>query len=444
MAVRGFTDGDALVLDVGDNNITGAQPYTIAFLIKRGVTDAWNPIIAGHEADGDQSWAMYFQGLSGGTGINRLTMINTAAGGTSNSTFVVDQTSEYVLIAFTCPGSFNDLGRWHILTEAGVWTHQAGTEPGTPLRGLTDIAGGHLRIGESDGTPDLTAHVAFVEIWHANLTDAQVEAAAANLEVDDSLRHEIMPASFWLLTQASTATAVTDLVGSSDQTSLDGTAVITDDNPPGWNLTASPLPLEVDVRLSGGATNTDPAASLGGAESSEEAGADLFDDVSFARTVAGQVDYRIVYLHDLDSVRGGPAVARVSTQLGAGCELAIGAATEDAGDDVGAIPDDLTAPPGVVFSAVADVDLGDLDPGLEKGLWIRRTVDAGTAPGDSNPWQIEVEISEDPTPPTFIRFSGDFEMLDLEPTILVWTGTEWFGSPQRVWTGTEWFPPVTA
>jgi hypothetical protein len=448
VAVRGFNDTpDAVVLAAGTNNITGAAPYTISCLLKRGTAGVWNPVIAGHLADNTQSWAIYFQGVSGGTGINRLTMINTAAGGTSNSTFTTTTTTAYVLIFFTCGGGFGDMGRWHKMDAGGAWTHEAGTEPGTPLRGLTDIAGGHLRLGESDGTPDFIGNMAFSCFWHANLTDAQVEAAAANLRIDDFIRHEITPASIWPLTQASTATPVADLLGTSNQTSLVGTFVVTGDDPAGWNLVASPLPLTFTFRLSGGAANSDPAASIGGARSTIAAPAGLFDDVAFAQGVAGAVDYRLVYVTN-DSASNATAVAHVSTQLEAGRQIAVGAATEAAGATVTPIANDATPPAGVTFTAPTTtgtaISLGTINAGQSKGLWLRRTISPGTAPDPTNAWQITATITDltGPAPATIRKLAGTFIIEALQPNIAVFDGTAWVYATQREWTGTDWFPPV--
>lgn len=54
---------------------------------------------------------------------------------------------------------------------------------------------------------------------------------------------------------------------------------------------------DIQYRLSGGAGNSDPAASLGGAKSSVTA-TNYFDDVSSAEATSGDVEYRCIYVHN--------------------------------------------------------------------------------------------------------------------------------------------------
>lgn len=389
MAVRDFAGGGTVSLAIAGNNIPGGA-YSFAWLLKRGSAGSWQTIIGGVDVDSNEVWDFSFEGPSGGVGANHVRMA--ASGGVSNSTFTVTTTTDYVVLVFTCAGGFAEMGRWH-LWNGTTWTHEDGSEPGTALRGLPNIPGGTMVLGV--GNP-LDARVAYGGMWHANLTDLQVEALTANLDVDDWVRHEVTPASIWPFTQASTSTPVTDLIGNSDETAHSGTSVVNDD-PPDWNLVASPLPLAFSFRLSGGAANSDPASSIGGDESSSLAPANLFDDVSFATAAAGTVDYRAVYVHN-DDARTGVVAAYVSQQLESGREIAVGVATEDPGTSVGAIANDTTAPAGVSFTAPttagSGVDLGTLDTDEAKGLWIRRTIDEGTSPDTTNSWQVTIEVNE--------------------------------------------------
>lgn len=157
-----------------------------------------------------------------------------------------------------------------------------------------------------------------------------------------------------------------------------------------------PAPLAFSVRLSGGAANADPALSIGGAQSSVAANSHLFDDVSDSQAVAGLVDYRLVYVHNDEATTDGNVVAYVSGQLESGRELALGAAVEASGVEVAELASDTTAPAGVTFAAPTSsgegVDLGTVAAGEGKGLFVRRTVNAATAPDITNPAQITFVI----------------------------------------------------
>ena len=56
------------------------------------------------------------------------------------------------------------------------------------------------------------------------------------------------------------------------------------------------LTTDIIYRLSGGAANSDPAASLGGAKSSTAWVSGIFDDVSSAEASAGDIEYRCLYV----------------------------------------------------------------------------------------------------------------------------------------------------
>src|SRR4030095_11773878 len=59
---------------------------------------------------------------------------------------------------------------------------------------------------------------------------------------------------------------------------------------------------DLKIRLSGGAANSDPNASLGGAKSSVEVVDNtlhnIFDIVTGTESLAGDIEYRGVYLHN--------------------------------------------------------------------------------------------------------------------------------------------------
>lgn len=139
---------------------------------------------------------------------------------------------------------------------------------------------------------------------------------------------------------------------------------------------------------SGGAANTSPAASIGGARGAAYPGTlgALFGPILGTVAQAGGTFYRLVYVendHPLQTLAG--AVAFIASQFpsGSGLHLAVGVPTEGKNTTVAAIASETTAPSGVSFSSPADVAsglaLGSLAPGEYRGLWLRLTVDAGSS-----------------------------------------------------------------
>lgn len=138
-------------------------------------------------------------------------------------------------------------------------------------------------------------------------------------------------------------------------------------------------------RLSGGAANTDPLASLGGAKSSTAAGSSIFDNVLSSEGSAGDVEYRCVYIHNnhgtLTALSGKVWVQ--SNTPSADTTIDIGLGTSAVNGTEQTVADENTAPSGVTFSAPANfaagISVADIPAGQHKALWIRRTVTAGAA-----------------------------------------------------------------
>ena len=152
---------------------------------------------------------------------------------------------------------------------------------------------------------------------------------------------------------------------------------------------------DIDFRFSGGAANSDPNASLGGAKSSVELTDaslhNLFDIVSSAEASAGDVEYRCFYVHNshgtltLQNARVWIQTNTPSTDTA----VAIALAGEGVNGTAETVADESTAPVGETFSAPADfaggLVIGDIPPGQHMAIWVRRTVTAAAAAytGDS-------------------------------------------------------------
>ena len=144
---------------------------------------------------------------------------------------------------------------------------------------------------------------------------------------------------------------------------------------------------DIKVYLSGGADNTDPNASLGGAISNTELTDDtlhnLFAKVSAAEAAAGSVKYRAVYVKNTHgTLTYEAAIAYISSQTTSPDTSAkISVASEGKNATIQTIANEDTAPIGQVFSTADGTPnglaLGDLAAGDYIGLWCERTVNAG-------------------------------------------------------------------
>lgn len=154
---------------------------------------------------------------------------------------------------------------------------------------------------------------------------------------------------------------------------------------------------DLQFRLSGGAANTSPAASLGGAESTAGGGVitdnvanNVWDDVSGAESAAGDIEYRGIYVHNnhgtlplqssvvwFDTAGGDETTA-------AGTDAAMAMAAEAINVTMATIADESTAPATVSFTTPVTKGTGlstggDVPAGGRKGLWLRRNVTAGAS-----------------------------------------------------------------
>jgi len=145
------------------------------------------------------------------------------------------------------------------------------------------------------------------------------------------------------------------------------------------------LTTDIIFRLSGGASNAVQAASLGGIKSSTAASASIFDDVTSAESTAGDIEYRCVYVHNAHATLTlTSAVAWLAANTpSATTTVDVGVGTSAVNATEQTIVDENTAPTGITFVAAATqgagTALGDIPAGQHRAVWIRRTVNAGTA-----------------------------------------------------------------
>lgn len=164
------------------------------------------------------------------------------------------------------------------------------------------------------------------------------------------------------------------------------------------------VPSDMVMRLSGGASNTDVNAALGGIMSATPVNFgdtmnNLFDNVSDADAVAGDTEYRCIYLRNANAtdtlndakiyVSSNTPSPTTKVQIGldpagVGNGSTTGVATTAA--------DENTAPAGVTFSDAANTGaalaIGTLGPGQGCAVWIKREVTAGTTAASSDPFTL--------------------------------------------------------
>lgn len=146
---------------------------------------------------------------------------------------------------------------------------------------------------------------------------------------------------------------------------------------------------DLAMRLSGGAANADPNASLGGAESANAVTSgvanNLWDDVSGAESAAGDIEFRGFYWHNGHATLAlqGSVTWIDALTTSADTEFDIALAAEATGVAMATIVNESTVPATVTFSRptskAAGLSIGNVGAGSFKGVWIRRTVNAGAA-----------------------------------------------------------------
>lgn len=142
---------------------------------------------------------------------------------------------------------------------------------------------------------------------------------------------------------------------------------------------------DIKQRLSGGAANSDPNASLGGAKSSNDAPSTLFDNVTSAQAAAGLVEYRCVYVHNNHGslVLQAPKIWVQTNTPPTDTTIDIGVGTSAINGTEQTVANEGTAPAGVTFSAPTNeaggLALTDIPAGQHRAVWVRRTINAGAA-----------------------------------------------------------------
>jgi hypothetical protein len=163
-------------------------------------------------------------------------------------------------------------------------------------------------------------------------------------------------------------------------------------------------PSDIEFRLSGGTTNTNPLLSLGGAMSTAAGGLmtsgvanNLWDDISGSQTAAGGSEFRAFYVKNANASVDWLSVVYWIDVLttSADTEFDVALASEAVNVAiVQTLASEASVPTGVTFSRPTSkgtgLSIGTIAHGQFKGLWTKRTWNAGTAAAnDSGSYRVE-------------------------------------------------------
>jgi hypothetical protein len=171
-------------------------------------------------------------------------------------------------------------------------------------------------------------------------------------------------------------------------------------------IVASDIVFRLSVAAAAGdTTGGTPATSLGDQVSTTvitpAALENIFDNVSGAEALAGDVEYRGIFVlnnHATLTLTGATASVQSQTAGGATADIALDniavSAKGSASPQMATIANENTSPGGSAGAfGAGPLSIGDIGPGQVKGIWIRRTV--GAATGGTNLDGLVIAIGGD-------------------------------------------------
>lgn len=145
---------------------------------------------------------------------------------------------------------------------------------------------------------------------------------------------------------------------------------------------------DIEFRLTGGAANTDPLLSLGGAQSSQiVTSGTLFSTVTGAQASAGRTRYRGITLRNghatLTYQSAGVWIGTDTPSADTDADVAL--AVEAVNVTMATIATETTAPTSVTFTNAAVslatmLAIGDIPATQFKGFWVKNVINAAAAP----------------------------------------------------------------
>jgi hypothetical protein len=224
MAVRQF-DGVNDRIDFGGGTLggVGSGAFSALWLVKPGNINFFN--------SWDIGTAAHALGLQAGQ-LNDTTtaQLNNDFGTISWSGLTLDTTNWQLIGMSKAAGAVT--GRFHRAVLGSGYTHtvSAGTNSGPAGSAAAIVVG-----CSAAGTLFQQMKLAAMAFWNTNLTDANFDSIASSTAQIQALS----PSILWEFTQASVATAVTDLTGGgADQSSIVETTVVTTDDP-AWTFSTT-------------------------------------------------------------------------------------------------------------------------------------------------------------------------------------------------------------
>jgi hypothetical protein len=225
MAVRvfassGYVEVASIPMDAG--------PITMLALVKRTSATGGFLMSVADSGGTNRDFALEIQDDTTTTGNPQMYVVNTGIPATAVSTAAADG---WLLLAVTkASGSSNP--RYHKYSlDTDTWTRQNAPDPlfDGPVTPGTDT----IRFGlHHNGGRPLACKLALFALYNVALTDGQLDGIATASTTFSLLNTGASdPLGLWEFTQASTGTAVVDLVGDADQVAISGTSVATGDDP---------------------------------------------------------------------------------------------------------------------------------------------------------------------------------------------------------------------
>jgi hypothetical protein len=145
---------------------------------------------------------------------------------------------------------------------------------------------------------------------------------------------------------------------------------------------------DIEFRLSGGAANSDPTLSLGGAQSSTAVtSGTFFSTITGAQASAGRTRYRGMYLRNSHATlayqSAGIWVGTDTPSADTDADVAL--AAEAVNVTMATIATETTAPTSVTFTNAAVslatmLAIGDIPATQFKGIWVKNVINAAAAP----------------------------------------------------------------
>ena len=306
MAVRRFNANNGEFITCAAGNLVGINEgaFTVAVLAKK-------------QADGD-----FFPTCSaeqGGSGRRGLWTTNADAiagvfqGQLVSGPVTFTQSDGWAVIAISKPAGEATIRVHKKPLGGGSWSHADGDTADDDAFNTID----NIKLGSWQDNTHWHGLIAVVGMWKRQLSDGELEdgldtALAAWLEAE--------PDGLWGLNQASTATALVDLTGGgADQTAIDGTGVVTDDDPPGFSFSLGGEERELEGTAQAAAAAHGSLRVVRGFAAAAGAAGAAAGTVAAARGFAGAAPA---------AATGGGGAAAVARGLAGGVDAAAAAAAQ--------------------------------------------------------------------------------------------------------------------